>query len=394
MKSILYIGAFRFPTHDAAAARVLNNAKILRDIGYNVFFISWGGVTDDPDNVFTYNGFDYICTGELDKKNSNPLNRLKYYYYRGEKTLTILERFADVDIIIGYNPGYWFTKQISNYCAKNGIKYISDVTEWYDSNEFPGGKLLPFYWWNEYNMHILHDKLITNKILISSYLDNYYKYANSIVLPPLIDLSEYKWSYSIDKFDNLSIKNHKGIKIIYAGSPAKKDLLGNIITALLLYLKKSDNIQLLILGVSEEQSMRFISPLDLQKYKKNIVFMGRMPQELIPAYYKISDFSIIVRKPNRKNLAGFPTKLVESFSSSCPVICNPTSDLLKFVRDGYNGIIIDNYNVNNILGGLNRISTTPLDHIKAMREHAYSTALNNFNYSIYVENMRKYLSEI
>ena len=41
--NILYIGAFRLPNLDAAAPRVLNNAKAMREAGHNVKFISWGG---------------------------------------------------------------------------------------------------------------------------------------------------------------------------------------------------------------------------------------------------------------------------------------------------------------------------------------------------------------
>ena len=43
MSKIIYTGAFRFPNGDAAAPRVLNNAKLLRELGYKVIFVSWGG---------------------------------------------------------------------------------------------------------------------------------------------------------------------------------------------------------------------------------------------------------------------------------------------------------------------------------------------------------------
>jgi hypothetical protein len=37
-----YVGAFRLPNKDAAAPRVLNNAKIFQAIGYEVFFFELG----------------------------------------------------------------------------------------------------------------------------------------------------------------------------------------------------------------------------------------------------------------------------------------------------------------------------------------------------------------
>ena len=36
--SIIYIGGFELPDKNAAAHRVLNNAKIIRELGYEVFF--------------------------------------------------------------------------------------------------------------------------------------------------------------------------------------------------------------------------------------------------------------------------------------------------------------------------------------------------------------------
>ena len=54
-KAILYTGAFRFPIGDAAAPRVLNNAKILRELGYDVVFIGFGGEARDEDSKVTGN---------------------------------------------------------------------------------------------------------------------------------------------------------------------------------------------------------------------------------------------------------------------------------------------------------------------------------------------------
>ena len=36
--SVLYVGGFELPDKNAAAHRVINNAKILRELGYRVIF--------------------------------------------------------------------------------------------------------------------------------------------------------------------------------------------------------------------------------------------------------------------------------------------------------------------------------------------------------------------
>ena len=44
MKKVLYIGGFELPDKNAAAQRVMTNAKLLREMGYEVIFI---GISKD-----------------------------------------------------------------------------------------------------------------------------------------------------------------------------------------------------------------------------------------------------------------------------------------------------------------------------------------------------------
>ena len=41
--NILYIGTFRLPNYDAAAARVLSNAKVFREVCHEVSLLGLGG---------------------------------------------------------------------------------------------------------------------------------------------------------------------------------------------------------------------------------------------------------------------------------------------------------------------------------------------------------------
>ncbi len=66
---IIYLGSFRLPNYDAAAARVLNIAHALREARHEVSFISWGGAVRNNDrgndDIFRVDGFPYIVTNEL-----------------------------------------------------------------------------------------------------------------------------------------------------------------------------------------------------------------------------------------------------------------------------------------------------------------------------------------
>lgn len=392
MKNIIYTGAFRFPNGDAAAARVLNNGKILRELGYNVIFVSWGGKPREKDKnkkgVYYYEGFKYINTYELDNKN-NFFGRIKNHLFRGKYALKyIFSNFAnnnDIYAIVLYNTPIYFNIRIKQICKKFKIHLISDITEWYAPNELPGGLLAPPYWLNEINMRFIQ-KTIKNKILISSFLHQYYKSSNNIILPPLIDSNEKKW----DKTETL-VPPFNGVRLIYAGNPAKKDLLEIMLQAVLKSIDDGLKIQFIIVGVSKDQISHYSNFQKIISLPDNFIICGRIPQEKVPAYYHSADFSIIIRKPTKKNMAGFPTKFVESMMAGCPVISNNTSDIGNYIVDGFNGFIMNDWSSHEFQKTLKMIAQLSPQEITIMKENAIRSALEKFDYLSYKNTMNEFI---
>ena len=67
--NILYLGLFRFPEGDAAASRILNNARLFRDLGHTVKILSFGGeyrVQDASPGGYIYDGLQYEITHDID----------------------------------------------------------------------------------------------------------------------------------------------------------------------------------------------------------------------------------------------------------------------------------------------------------------------------------------
>lgn len=390
MKNILYTGPFRFPSGDAAAARILNNAKIFKLLGYNVTIISWGGRPCESDKCgdgnYYYEGFRYVNTGDIDGKENNVFRRLFRHFFSGKKALNITARMIDdINVVIAYNPSMYFTNKMLSLCKQHSIAFVSDLTEWYDPNEFPGGKLAPPSWINELNM-TLTQKKIRNKIVISSFLNNYYKKSNNIILPPLIDRTEIKWSNSktvLPFFD--------GVRIIYAGNPSKKDLLATMLDAVISCLKKGLKLQFVIVGVSKENIKNYTNNQDVFSLRDNILFCGRVDQTEVPSYYKVSDFSIIIREKTRKNMAGFPTKLAESMMAGCPVILNYTSDIANYVSDGYNGFVISDHSSTELEAILSNIVNLSRNDVSLMKSNAIKSAIEKIDYSNFVDEMNDFI---
>ena len=257
MRNVIYIGAFRFPQGDAAASRVLNNGKLLKELDYNITFISWGGEprqVDRTEGGYFYDGFKYINTRELDRRD-NVLRRLRYHILKGKYTLRYIlsEHIIDgaTKAIIIYNSPLYFSIMIRQLCNDLGIHLISDITEWYAPYEYPGGRMAPFYWLNELNMRFIQKK-IKNKILVSSFLNSYYKASNNIVLPPLVDSNEKKWQRKEPLFMPFN-----GLRLIYAGSSAENDLIKTMLKVILKCIKGGLRIQLIILGISRHEIYNF-----------------------------------------------------------------------------------------------------------------------------------------
>ena len=392
---IFYVGAFRFPAGDASAARVLNNGKILSALGHEVIFISWGGKPrecDYRDGKYYYQGFEYVNTEEISKVVTGTFDKIRHYLKRGKKTLDIIKNSADVDAVITYDTHWRFYEECIKLCKKRKIMLISDLSEWFAAYEF-GGKMSPLFWLNELNMRYTQ-KRIKNKIVISSFLDHYYSSCHNIILPPLVDLSEEKWDVSPSSITDERITHSKKIKILFSGSrPKRKNQIYNFLRAFMTVMDEHPGkLQLMILGMKNN----YVSDPELKNrvlQYDDIMFLGRVSQETVPAYYYWADFSIITRYISRKNMAGFPTKMAESIASCRPVIFNPTSNIVDYVEDNVSSIVIKDNSPESIAEGLRRIINMSPEDIAAMKERCGVISREVFDYHAYIDKMDQFLKE-
>lgn len=388
------MGPFRFPNRDAAAARVLNNSRLIKMLGHDVSIISFGGERkEDSKDWEDYEGIQYIISKDIDTHSWT--ERLTRYIYPYTHCRYILKQeLQKYDIIVSYNTPFLFNRWLIRLCRRYDKKLVFDITEWYSAQEMPGGRFTPIYWMSEINMRFLL-AWPSNRILISKFLFNYYKEnGNNIILPPLVDLSENKWNTSEFNYPK-SITNFSGIRLLYAGTPTNKDLIGSLISAVLSNTALLDQIQIIIAGVKEMNAPLFFKDINqFYQQKDHFVFLGRLDQEIIPAYYNLSDFSVIIREPTRKNMAGFPTKMAESMAAGCPIFVNYFSDIPDYVKDGESAIVIQDTSDASIVRGLQRIINMSAEERCRMRVYAQEVGERYFDYRNYLERMASFLSNI
>lgn len=319
-KVILYIGGFQLPDKNAAALRVMANAKAFRECGYKVVFVNALTETNLEAGYWTeYEGFKCY---EYKRESQNQ-------YLLSCKRIIALLNECKVNIVVAYNYPAIALNHLRKYCKKRKIRCIADVTEWY----VPTGSLifrLVKGFDTEFRMRYVQPRL-DGVIAISEYLYQYYKNkVKTVKIPPLVDLEENKWNIPTN------IK-HEGIKLIYAGSPSlQKEKLNFIVNT----IEKANSLiklHLDILGVTEEQFNKMYG------YKYNgqrVSFWGRVSNEQVIKMTKEADWTIILRENNKVVKAGFPTKVVESISCGTPVIANKFSNITEYL-DGEKGILLN-----------------------------------------------------
>lgn len=347
--TILYIGGFELPDKNAAAHRVLNNGKALSELGYKVVFIGIDKSLKFPTNIITTNkqvqGFESwsIPYPKSTRQWINYLSSIKSF-------LQIYKEYSDVECIICYNYQSLAFEKIRRFSRLKNIKLYADCTEWYgpqgNNKMMKALKGIDSF----IRMRIIH-KRIDGIIVISKYLENYYsKVKKTILIPPLVDLSEEKWSIPIN------IGKEKVINLIYAGSPGKKDSINLIINSLD-NLKDKFNFSFNIIGISEVEYLGNY-PEDvrvLENLKGKINFFGRLNHIDSLEHLANSNYSIFVRENNLPNRAGFPTKFVESVSCGTKVITNSSSNITDYLVEGENGHLLRTHSIEDMSKDLSKI---------------------------------------
>jgi len=358
MKKVLYLGGFELPDKNAAAQRVISNGKLLRMMGYEVTYV---GISKDIANAPSE------VEGFASYPISYPNNTIQWIcqitnYISSEKLLDY-----QPDYVILYNFPAIASLKVLRTCHKRGIKVIHDLTEWEQTEGyFPRDiiKRLDTALRMRYCM-----KEMDGVIAISRFLYNIYKdEVSTILMPPTVDLSHKKWNRDRE------ISSNCPVTLVYAGSPGSgvKDRLDLLINA----TKDRKNMLLCIIGLTEDQYADSFHTSHI--HYNNIVFKGRLSHPDAVREVCNADFQMLIRDKNRKNEAGFPTKLVESMACGTPVIATIFSNIMDYVHNGENGFIIDNNQTIDAV--LDKVAGMNADDIVRMKRNCIDIKVFDYHY--------------
>lgn len=377
---VLMVVPSNFPNGDAGAVRDLAFANIFQKLGYNVFLIGAGKGNVEGD----YNGVHYYS---VFREAHNKIDHLNRFLKSKSAYVSVINHLIDKNGL----PAILYVNDVShgviNYlrktAEKNSIPLLHDSTEWYSPCEFSRGKLDKAYILKDrLNRKVIRDPI--RVIGISSYLTDYFKGRGlkAIRIPVIMDVANTKTSVNADE----------KVKLIYAGSPANKDYLREIVLGVsLLPEVEQTKLELHILGATDDQIRRLTK---LDKLPECIKAYGRVPREKVEEVMLQMDFSVLLRPSGERYAkAGFPTKSVEAMSHGVAMICNISSDLGMYLRDGENAVIVDGYDEKALSKSLERVLSMSRAEINVIKYKARQLAEKEFDYRSWVDTVSEFIGD-
>jgi glycosyltransferase involved in cell wall biosynthesis len=372
-----------FPEGDAGSLRQYTFGKLLSHMGHAVFFIGMGNITCYE--IGDYKGFKYTSL-RINQNKSGLISRLENYFGYELRLKSFLKQYClhnKIECILVVDITLNALLFIKRLAKRNNILLIHDSVEWYSPEQFKLRKFAPPYILKDFYNRFFIDKNF-KVIAISKYLEKHFlkRKIETVRIPVILDIN----SISCEK----RTRENK-LTILYAGSPGKKDYLREIIEGIALLNKNIiDTIDIRIIGINKNQLVNTcgVSQQVLDKLGNSLKAVGRIPRDGVLKNLEEADFTVLMRSPDQRYAkAGFPTKVVESLSSGTPVICNITSDLGDYIRDGENGIVVDRCSAEAFSIAIRRAQNLTFEQRKIMYRNARKLAEDYFDYKLNIETV-------
>lgn len=371
MSTIIYYGGFSLPDKSAAANRVVSNGKIFSALGYNTVFI---GASDD-----SFEGLRAVegCNNMFEHAHPKSTKEWLRHMFSVEHIESVIEKYDDVCKIILYNVPMFTLLKAKKAFSKRNIEVCYDCTEWTKDTDGSLPKRL-FKAFDEILISNFAHRAADGMIAISSMMERKYKKAKKLlILPPLVDINDEIWHQQPE--------NHDGIfEFCFAGIPdGKKESLDKVVEAFCSINKKYTHLR--IIGITEDDFTKIYPDCVIPKNVRNkITFTGKLPHSETIKFVLGCDCYIFIRRSDKRNNAGFPTKFAESYTCGVPIITTDVSDVGKYIVNSGRGSLLKDMSSDSIKNAMlfqieNKFQSKSLD--------------NTFHYESFIQSAKDWLGK-
>lgn len=380
MTDAVIVTMSRYPDGDAGALRMHALAIMLRHIGVSPFVIGLGTPTLGQGEV--HEGIPYIS---LRSSRTTRAARIFNHADHARRLERALHSLGKIDIFLCDQVPLASLVLLRRASERQSGVIIYDAVEWYSPTEFSRGRWSSAYQTN----NLFNERLIDERfraVTISRYLESHFQRRG--LRCARVPIVKVPGDGTLSKTTSASDK----LRLLYAGSPGKKDELAGVIAACALLPKDAD-FELRIIGTSLSGLLSVgVRPDDLEELGSRIVVEQRRPRVDVLEAYAHADFSVLFRRASERYAqAGFPTKFTESLAMGTPVILNLSSDLDLYADDGKNALVARDHEVGSVLEVLKRALALTPDQRLTMSIAAERLADERLDYRLYTHALAELL---
>ena len=391
-RSVLYVGQYHLPRETAGASRVLGVGQSLRAAGYRVGLIASRsreeGCHAEPALAeIDWRAPDLQVPRRRFRKGN--LSRLIWVVAETARAMFGAARESLAAVVV-YGDHCTYVPWLLPMVRWLHVPLIVDVVEWPEPRHRTGGWLAPVSWTYEFGLRILN-RWANGVIAISRFLERFYaeKGLAVIRIPPTVDCRRFAWRTEKERTPG-------PLRIAYAGNPGQKDLLAVVFAGVAAAMRNGVEVELHVAGLDRQGVVRVLGDncALIEELGENLKLYGRLAQPDAVSLVRNCDFSAFLRPDARVSNAGFPTKAVESMAAGTPLLCNLTSDLGEYVRDGDEGVLAADDSSVAFHAALRRAAGISETDRARMRRLARSTAERAFDFRSYSNVLGEFIEEV
>ena len=145
----------------------------------------------------------------------------------------------------------------------------------------------------------------------------------------------------------------------------------------------------------DERKVLFIlAGLDLKIKKQNLICIPWLPRTRIWELYDVCDAMVLPRNDNYVNRVAGPTKFAEYCAMGKPVISTPIGDPSDFIRERKSGIVVDGFETDNLMAGIEKFASMDKDEVAKMGANSYQLYMDEFRWTEIVDRLETRLLDL